>query len=57
MQLDQVFGIAADAIELGVKRFRIGIGQDVTTKRLSKPSGVASMRAMTRRSRPQDLAP
>ena len=58
MQLDErVLGLPARAIEGVVNPFRRAVF-DVgpTTKRVSSPSGVASMRATARRSRFQDLA-
>ena len=52
VQLDQVLGLAARAIERVVEPWGVPVSMLVTTKRMSSPSFVASMRATARRSRP-----
>src|SRR5580700_6934321 len=56
VQLDQVLGLAARAIEAVIDPLGRADVETVTTKRMSSPSSVASIRAMARRSRSQDFA-
>ena len=56
VQLDQVLRLSACAIQAFVEPLAEPYSRSVTTKRISRPSGVASMRATARRSRVQDLA-